>query len=41
MYIAIRNMSRIESGRTNPTIETIHKISQALGVKMVDLIDIE
>ena len=35
------NMSRIESGRTNPTIETIYKISQALGVKMVELIDIE
>ena len=35
------NMSRIESGRTNPTIETIYKISQALSVKMIDILDIE
>lgn len=35
------NMSRIESGRTNPTIETIYKISQALGVKMIDILDVE
>lgn len=35
------NMSRIESGRTNPTIETIYKISQALSVKMIDILDVE
>jgi len=35
------NMSRIESGRTNTTIGTIYKISQALGVKMVDIFDVE
>jgi len=35
------NMSRIESGRTNPTIGTIYKISQALEVKMADILDVE
>lgn len=35
------NMSRIESGRTNTTIATIYKISQALGVKMTDIINVE
>lgn len=35
------NMSRIESGRTNTTIGTIYKISQALEVKMVDILDVE
>ena len=34
------NMSRIESGRTNPTIYTLYKISQALEVKISELIDI-
>lgn len=35
------NMSRIEAGRTNPTISTLYKISQALGVKITDLVDVE
>lgn len=35
------NMSRIESGKTNPTILTLRKISQALGVRVCDLIEIE
>jgi transcriptional regulator with XRE-family HTH domain len=35
------NMSRLEAGRTNPTISTLFKISQALGIKLVDLLDIE
>jgi transcriptional regulator with XRE-family HTH domain len=35
------NMSRIESGRTNPTIGTIYKISQSLDVKIVDILDVE
>lgn len=35
------NMSRIESGRTNTTIATIYKISQALGMKMIDILDVE
>lgn len=35
------NMSRIEAGRTNPTIITLYKISQALGIKVTDLVDFE
>lgn len=33
------NLSRIESGRTNPTLLTLRKISIALGVKLSDLVD--
>ena len=33
------NMSRIEAGRTNFTISTLFKISQALGVRLTDLVD--
>jgi transcriptional regulator with XRE-family HTH domain len=35
------NMSRIEAGRTNPTVFTLIKISKALGVKLKDILDIE
>lgn len=35
------NMSRLEAGRTNPTITTLYKISQALNVKIVDILDFE
>jgi len=35
------NVSRIESGRTNMTIKNLFKISQALRVKMKDLVDVE
>ncbi len=35
------NLSRIEAGRTNPTISTLYKISQALEVKISDLVNIE
>ena len=35
------NMSRIESGRTNFTISTLHKISQALEITISQLVDIE
>jgi len=35
------NLIRIEKGRTNPTIITLYKISQLLGVKLIDLVDIE
>jgi len=35
------NMSRLEAGRTNPTISTLYKISQALEVKITDLLDFE
>lgn len=34
------NISRIESGRTNPTLFTLFRISQALEVDMKDLVDI-
>jgi len=33
-------MSRIEAGRTNPTVTTLFKISAALGVPIKDLVDI-
>ncbi len=35
------NISRIESGRTNPTVYTLFRISQALEVPMSDLVNIE
>jgi len=34
------NMSRIESGRTNPTLSTLYKISQALGVSLDELVKV-
>ena len=34
-------ISRIEAGRTNLTIKNLFKLSRALNVRMVDLIDIE
>ncbi len=33
------NISRIEAGRTNFTISTLYKISVALEVKLIDLVD--
>ena len=35
------NLSRIEAGRTNPTISTLYKISQALGITISELVDVE
>jgi len=35
------NMSRLEAGRTNPTISTLFKISQSLGIKLIDLVNVE
>ena len=35
------NISRIESGRTNPTIYTLYRIAVALDVSINELIDIE
>lgn len=35
------NMSRLEAGKTNPTISTLYKISIALGIKLSELVDIE
>ena len=32
------NISRIESGRTNPTIYTLFRISEALGVSLQELL---
>ena len=37
----IPNMSRIENGRTNPTLKTLLKISTSLGVKIADLLSPE
>jgi len=34
------NISRIEAGRTNPTVYTLFRISQALEVSMSDLVNI-
>lgn len=35
------NLSRIENGNTNPTVKSLWKISNALGVKLRDLVDVE
>ncbi|MDD4190937.1 MAG: helix-turn-helix transcriptional regulator [Mangrovibacterium sp.] len=35
------NLSRIESGRTNPTVSTLYKISQALEVSLSEIVDVE
>ncbi|WP_417363653.1 helix-turn-helix domain-containing protein [Galbibacter sp.] len=35
------NVSRIESGRTNPTLYTLYRIAEALEVPLKDIIDIE
>lgn len=35
------NISRIESGRTNPTIFTLHKIAEAMEISLVQLLDEE
>ena len=35
------NMSRIEAGRNNLTIKTLHKISKALGVTIAQIVDVE
>lgn len=35
------DMSKIESGKANPTIKTLLRISQALDVKFPDLFQIE
>lgn len=39
--IEYNNMIRIEKGRTNPTLSTLYSISQALEVKLTDLVAIE
>jgi transcriptional regulator with XRE-family HTH domain len=35
------NLSRIEAGRTNPTISTLYKISLALEVPISELVDVD
>lgn len=35
------NISRIESGRTNPTLLTLYRIAQALEVPLTALVNIE
>ncbi len=35
------NLSRIEAGRTNPTVSTLFKISQALEISISELVDVE
>jgi transcriptional regulator with XRE-family HTH domain len=35
------NMARIESGRTNPTLHTLYKISSALHVQLSLLVDFQ
>ena len=35
------NIGRIGTGNTNPTIRTLYKISQALKVKLKDLVNVE
>jgi len=34
------NLSRLEAGRTNPTISTLYKISQALEISLSELVDV-
>ena len=34
------NMSRLEVGNTNPTIYTLYKISLALEIELVDLLEL-
>lgn len=34
------NLGRIESGKTNPTIKTLYKISEKLDCNITDLIDV-
>ncbi|GET20682.1 helix-turn-helix domain-containing protein [Prolixibacter denitrificans] len=35
------NLSRLEAGRTNPTVSTLYKISQALEIPLSDIVDID
>ena len=35
------NLSRIEAGRTNPTIFTLYKISQALDIALTEIVNVE
>ena len=35
------NISRIESGRTNPTVYTLFRIAEALEVRLNDLLNVD
>lgn len=35
------NMSRIEAGRTNPTLKSLYRISVALGIPLRELVDVD
>lgn len=35
------NISRIESGRTNPTLYTLYRIAKALDVELKDLVNFQ
>ena len=35
------NVSRLESGKTNPQIFTLYRVSQALGVTLDELLKVE
>lgn len=35
------NISRIEAGRTNPTLFTLYRIAEALEVKISELVNLE
>lgn len=35
------NISRIEAGRTNPTIFTLYRIAEALEIRLSDLLNID
>lgn len=39
--IEYNNMIRIEKGRTNPTLGTLIKISQALNVRLIDILNVD
>jgi len=35
------NISRIEAGRTNPTVITLYRIAEAMDMKLIDLVNLE
>ena len=40
-YIDTTNISRIESGRTNPTLLTLYRLAQALEVPISELVSFD
>lgn len=40
LEIEYNNLIRIEKGRTNPTLGTLHKICQNLNIKLIQIMDI-